>query len=184
MCHMRTHGNIRNHSPWKRGVESNFPRGHGRDSRPASTFSVADLTFPISLFIGRVSHADLTTVVLDAAARTAFPATRPEAQRRMQPRMAVRREAKISRGRCSFCSAEFRRKDETSEWWRASRHYDRSHASVVIQPAEASEKDYRPVTGILLSRRSLESPAESHPSIPTSTISVSSAESPEVPGRN
>ncbi|EGI58459.1 hypothetical protein G5I_13425 [Acromyrmex echinatior] len=34
----------------------------------------------------RVSHADLTTVVLDAAARTAFPATRPEAQRRMQPR--------------------------------------------------------------------------------------------------
>jgi len=46
-----------------------------------------DLLFAISLFIDRVSHADLTTVVLDVAARTAFPATRPEAQRRMQSRM-------------------------------------------------------------------------------------------------
>lgn len=100
---------------WKSGVEPNFPRGHGCDSRPASAFSVADLTFPISLFIGRVSHADLTTVVLDAVARTAFPATRPEAQRRMQLRMTKRRRAKILGGRCSFCSAEFRRKDEASE---------------------------------------------------------------------
>lgn len=64
---------------WESGVEPNFPRGHGCDSRPASAFSVTDLMFPISLFIGCVSHADLTTVVLDAVARTAFPATRPEA---------------------------------------------------------------------------------------------------------
>lgn len=68
-----------------------FPEDMGGIWGAASAFSV-NLPFPISLFIGRVSYADLTTLVLDAAARTAFPATRSEAQRRMQPRIAESEE--------------------------------------------------------------------------------------------
>jgi len=94
---------------------------------------------PHLVFYQRVSHADLTTVVLDAAARTVFPATRPEAQRRMQPWMAERRRTKISRSRCSFCSAELTVKMRRT-------NDDARHAvttvrrPVVIQPAETMRR--------------------------------------------
>ncbi|KYM87501.1 hypothetical protein ALC53_03400 [Atta colombica] len=94
---------------------------------------------PSRFLSARVSHADLTTVVLDAAARTAFPATRPEAQRRMQPRMAEQRRTKISRSRCSFCSAELtvkmRRTNDD-----ARRAVTTVRRPVVIQPAETMRR--------------------------------------------
>lgn len=157
--------------------ESNptFPEDMGAIWGPASAFSV-DLSFPISFFIGRVSHAHLTTLVLDAAARTAFPATRPEAQRRMQPRIAERR-TKISACRYFFCSFEF-----AVRMRRANDDARRAVTTVRIRgdTAEAGE-DYRPVTAILPSRRSLRVFSLKDPSTLTSTISISSVEFPEVP---
>lgn len=144
---------VRNRSLWESEIEANFPRKYRRDSGPASAFSVVELSFPILLFIGRVSYADLTTLVLDVAARTAFPATRPEAQRRMQAANG-RAKKKYENIRTPLFLLFDGFAVRMSEWWRMTplRLFVHTHSE---KASGSYEKDYRPMTEILPSRRSL-----------------------------
>lgn len=84
---------LRSRSRWERGIESDFPeteikrekeRGAIRGRRQLFLSSIFHSSFrSFFFFIGCLSHAD-PTAVLYTAARTAFPATRPAAQRRTQ----------------------------------------------------------------------------------------------------